>query len=72
MLNHCRNLRHSLTLYGGATLAQAAETPLSDAQEFFQSREFTNAMKEREAQFKLQAAIIQRLDVLIKAQGRRR
>lgn len=44
---------------------------MSDAEDLFQGRVFAARMKEREAEFKLQAAIIGRLDGLAKALSRR-
>jgi hypothetical protein len=64
-------LIHSLALYTGASLQAAADTPLSDAEDLFQGRVFAAKMKEREAEFKMQSAVISRLDGLIKALSRR-
>ena len=71
LLSHCKSLMHSLALYTGASLQDAANTAMSDAEELFQGRVFAAQMKEREAAFKLQAAIIGRLDGLAKALSRR-
>jgi TPP-dependent pyruvate/acetoin dehydrogenase alpha subunit len=71
LLSHCKNQIHSLALYTGASLQEAADTAMSDAEELFQGRVFASKMKEREAEFKLQAAIIGRLDGLMKALSRR-
>jgi hypothetical protein len=62
---------HNLVLYTGASLQDAAVTAISDAEEFFAGRAFAAKMKETEAAFKLQAAIIGRLDGLAKALSRR-
>lgn len=70
MLNGCRSLAHSLTLYTGCSLMQAMATPMSDAEDLFQGRVFSGFVKEREAQAKLQVAIIGRLDALAKALNR--
>ena len=70
LLTHCKSLIHSLALYTGASLQVAADTALSDAEELFQGRVFAAKMKEREAEFKLQSAIIGRLDGLMKAMSR--
>lgn len=72
MLNHCKALIHSLAIYTGASLQQANDTAISDADDIFQGKTFSARNKEREAEFKLQAAIISRLDVLIKVSARRR
>ena len=71
LLSHCKSLMHSLALYTGASLQDAADTAMSDAEDLFQGRVFAAQMKEREAEFKLQAAIIGRLDGLAKALSRR-
>jgi hypothetical protein len=49
----------------------AADTPLSDAEDLFQGRVFAAKMKEREAEFKMQSAVISRLDGLVKGLSRR-
>jgi hypothetical protein len=71
LLSHCKSQIHSLVLHTGASLQQAADTAMSDAEELFQGRVFAAKMKEREAEFKLQLAIISRLDNLTKALSRR-
>jgi TPP-dependent pyruvate/acetoin dehydrogenase alpha subunit len=71
LLSHCKSLMHSLALYTGASLQDAAATAMSDAEELFQGRVFAAQMKEREAVFKMLGAIIGRLDGLAKALSRR-
>lgn len=70
MLNGCRTLAHSLALHTGSSLVDAMATPISDAEDLFQGRVFAGFIKEREAQAKLQLAIIARLDALAKARRR--
>lgn len=68
----CRNLIHSLTLHTGITLKEAQDTAISDAEEFFSSKVFAAKLKESEASFKLQMAMIGRLDAMLKMRNRKR
>lgn len=71
LVSHCKNLIHSLALHTGATLQAAHDTCISDAEDLFTGSTFKAHLKSREAEFKLQAAVIGRLDAVIKGLGRR-
>lgn len=61
--------RSELISFCGQSLDVANRATLSDAAEYFGSRAFENWKKQRESDTKLQIAIIDRLDVVVKAQN---
>jgi hypothetical protein len=57
----------SLSLYANMPLPQALDTPQSVAALFFESKTYKGFMKDREAENKMQAEIIGRLNTVVKA-----
>ena len=59
----------SLFLHFGIDYEQARRMRSSDVRSIFQSKAFTDWKKNREAENKVQLAVIERLDVLIRSVG---
>ncbi len=58
-----------MPLYSSTSYPEALRLGVSDAQGFFDSKAYTDHRKSREAELKLQAALIARMDVMIRAIG---
>lgn len=61
------NLASSLTLYSSTSLVDAMKIPPSLARKFFESKSFEEWKKGRESELKMQAAIVNRLNDVIRA-----
>lgn len=68
-LENLRETVASLFLHFQRSYAEAAQMRRSEVREIFDSSTFSDWKKAREADQKMQAAMIQRLDVVIKALG---
>lgn len=62
-------MAHSLALYSPTPLPDALGMTLSDADAFFEGKPFADWRKGREQELKLQAAVCDRLNGVIKACG---
>lgn len=68
-LENLENLASNLALYANSPLKEALSTAPSDAVTFFQSKAFEDWKKNREAEGKIQVAIVNRLNETIRALG---
>ncbi|MFM0432379.1 hypothetical protein PQQ75_25435 [Paraburkholderia aspalathi] len=66
-----QQLANNLALYSPTSLTEAKRTPVSEAEAFFASKAFQDFQKGREAELKLQLALVNRLDAIHKALVRR-
>jgi hypothetical protein len=64
-------LANNLALYSHTSLAEAKRSPVSEADDFFASKAFQYFQKGREAEMKLQLALVNRLDAIHKVLARR-
>ena len=64
-------LANNVALYSPTSLADVKRIPISEAEEFFKSKAFQDFQKGREAELKLQLALINRLDAIHKVLARR-
>jgi hypothetical protein len=63
------NLAADISLYTSTSINEALELPVSVATRIFESKSFENWKKGREGEIKIQSAIINRLDGVIKSVG---
>jgi len=63
------NLASSLTLYSSTSLADAMQMQPSTVMKFFEGKPFDDWKKGRESELKTQAAIVNRLNDVIRACG---
>lgn len=63
------NLLVQFTLYGNTSYTEASRLPTSDIEAFFNSKAFADWRRGREAENKLQAAIVERLNEVIRGTG---
>lgn len=63
------NLASSLTLYSSTSLADAMQMQPSTVRKFFEGKPFDDWKKGRESELKTQAAIVNRLNGVIRACG---
>ncbi len=61
------SLASSLTLYSSTSLAEAMQMQPSVAMKFFEGKPFNDWKKGRESELKMQAAIVNRLNDVIRA-----
>lgn len=63
------NLARSASLYSNTSLPEAFGLPVSAVEAFFESKAFEEWKKARESEVKMQAAIVDRLNGVIRASG---
>jgi hypothetical protein len=63
------DLAANLSLYAATPLPNALSMAKSDAVTFFQSKSFSDWQKNREAEIKIQVAVVNRLNETIRALG---
>jgi hypothetical protein len=63
------NLAVSLSLHSSTSFNDALALPVSAASRFFESKTFADRQKERESEMKIHAAIVGRLNEVIRALG---
>ena len=63
------NLASSLAIYSHTSLVDAMAIPASTARKFFEGKPFDDWKKVRESELKTQAAIVNRLNDVIRACG---
>ena len=61
------NLASSLAIYSHTSLVDAMAIPASTARKFFEGKPFDDWKKGRESELKMQAAIVNRLNDVIRA-----
>ena len=64
-----RELAYSISLYSNTSLRDALELEIEFAQQFFDSKSFQDRRKNSESELKIQVAVLDRLDGVIKAIG---
>lgn len=68
-MENLNKLAHSVCLYGNSGLQDAFNVKVSDAADFFEGKAFADWVKGKEAEHKVQAAIGERLNSVIRACG---
>lgn len=59
----------SLSLYSSTSFNEALQMPVSMAEQFFESKSFADWKKSRESELKIQSAVVDRLNSVVRAVG---
>ena len=68
-MDNWKSIAHELCLYCGQQWPSAMAMTLSDANDFFSGKSFDNWKKVREGEARIQLAVIERLDGVIRSLG---